>query len=82
MGIKKTKIMSAYEHDFTGFVPRVTRRVPLVEQELPEHLRSPPVFSGVRVDRFLVFCIVFCTSLFVLFLFGYCIVYPSSIYGF
>jgi hypothetical protein len=35
-----------------GFVTRLTRRVPLVEQELltiPEHLRSPPVFSGVRV---------------------------------
>jgi hypothetical protein len=29
----------------TGFVTRVTRRVPLVEQELltlPEHLSSPP----------------------------------------
>jgi hypothetical protein len=36
----------------TGFVTRLTRRVPLVEQELltlPEHLSSPPVFSGVRV---------------------------------
>jgi hypothetical protein len=33
----------------TGFVTRLTRQVPLVEQELlPEHLRSPPVFSGVR----------------------------------
>ena len=33
----------------TGFVTRLTRRVPLVEQELinlPEHLSSPPVFSG------------------------------------
>ena len=32
----------------TGFVTRVIRRVPLVEQELltlPEHLSSPPVFS-------------------------------------
>jgi hypothetical protein len=37
--------------------------VPLVEQELftiPEHLSSPPVFSGVRVVRSLVFCVVFC----------------------
>jgi hypothetical protein len=36
----------------TGFVTRLTQRVPLVEQELltlPEHLRSSPVFSGVRV---------------------------------
>ena len=46
------------------FVTRVTRRVPLIEQE---HLRSPPVLSGVRVVRYLVFCVVFCRSLFVLF---------------
>jgi hypothetical protein len=42
-----------------------------VEQELltlPRHLGSPPVFSGVHVARFLVFCIVFCGSMFVLFL--------------
>ena len=52
----------------TGFVTRLTRRVPLVKQEmliLPEHLNSPPVFSGVRVTRPLVLC-VFCRSLFVL----------------
>jgi len=52
------------------FVTRLTRRMSLVEQELltrPEHLRSPPVFSGVRVTRPLVLC-VFCGSLFVLFL--------------
>jgi hypothetical protein len=38
--------------------PRLTRRVPLVEQELPtlpEHLSSSPVFSGVRATRS--FCI-------------------------
>ena len=38
----------------TGFVTRLTRRVPLVEKELlilPEHQSSPPVFSGVRVTR-------------------------------
>jgi hypothetical protein len=37
-----------------------------VEQELltlPEHLSSPPVFSGVRVTRSLVFSVVFCRSL-------------------
>jgi hypothetical protein len=41
----------------TGFVTRLTRRVPLVEQEmstLPEHLSSPPDFSGVPVIRSLV----------------------------
>jgi hypothetical protein len=42
-----------------------------VEQELlilPEHPSSPPVFSGVNVTRSFVFCVVFCNSLFVLFL--------------
>ena len=51
----------------------VTWRVALVEQWLPtlqEHLRSPPVFSGVRVARTLVFCVVFSRSLFVPFLLG------------
>jgi hypothetical protein len=40
---------------------RVTRRVPLVKQELhalPEHLCSPPVFSGVCVTRSLVLCVM------------------------
>ena len=58
----------------------------LVEQELltlPEHLSSPPVFSGVRVTRSLVLyvcvpdrCLSFCA-----FSFGHC-VFSSSIYGF
>jgi hypothetical protein len=71
----------------TGFVIRLTRRVPLVEQEpltLPEHLSSPQVFSGVHVTRSLVLyvcfvdrCLSFCT-----FSFGYCVVCSSSIYGF
>jgi len=42
----------------------------LVEQELltfPEHLSSHLVFSGVRVNRFLVLYVMFCRSLFVLF---------------
>ena len=44
-------------------------RVSLVEQELftlPEHLSSPPVFSGVRVTRSIVLYVMFCRSLFVL----------------
>ena len=71
----------------TGFVTKLTRLVPLVEQELltlPEHLSSPPVFSGVRVTRSLVLylcfidrCLSFCT-----FSFGHCVVCSSSIYGF
>jgi hypothetical protein len=35
----------------TRFVTRLTRRVPLVEQELPtlpQHLSSPPVYNGVQ----------------------------------
>jgi hypothetical protein len=55
----------------TGFVTRLTRRVPLVEQDLltlPEHISSPPVFTGVRVTLSLVLyvcfldrCLFFCT---------------------
>ena len=42
------------------YLTRLTRRVPQVEQELltlPEHLSSPPVFSGVCVTRSLVLCV-------------------------
>jgi hypothetical protein len=51
------------------FVIKVTRRMPLVEQELltiPQHLSSPPISSVVRVTRSLVLCVMFCRSLFVL----------------
>ena len=49
-----------------------------MEQELPtlpEHLSSPD-FSGIRAAQTLVFCVVFCISLFVLllFCFGHCVV--------
>jgi hypothetical protein len=46
----------------TRFVTRLTRQVLLVEQELitlPEHLSSPPIFSGVRVTRSLDLCVCF-----------------------
>ena len=46
----------------TRFVTRLTRCVPLVEQELltlPEYLSSPPVFCWVRVTRSLVLCVCF-----------------------
>ena len=58
---------------FTGFVTRLTRQVPLLEQELLtilEHLSSSPVFSGVCFTRSLVLYVCFvdrCLS-FVLFL--------------
>ena len=47
-----------------GFVTRH-----YAEQEmltLPEHTSPPSVFSGFRVARSLVFCVMFCRSLFVL----------------
>ena len=62
----------------TGFVTRLARRVPRVEQELLTllgHLSPPPVFSGVRVTRSLVLCVCFvdcCLSFF----------FCPSIYGF
>ena len=46
----------------TGFVTRLTRRVPLVEQEmltLQGHLGSPLVYSGVRITRSLDLCVCF-----------------------
>ena len=45
----------------TGFLTRVTRQVPRMEQELltiPEHLCTLPVFSGLRVARSLLFCVM------------------------
>ena len=47
--------------------------MPHIEQEqfpLPDHLISPPVFSGVRVSRSLVVCAMFCISLVVPILLG------------
>ena len=57
-----------------------------VEQELfllPVHMSSLPVFSEVRVDRSLDFCVVFLHHcvFFCLFVFGGSIVCPS-LYGF
>jgi hypothetical protein len=72
---------------FHTFRSRLTRWVPLMEQELlilPKHLRSPPVFSGVCVTRSIVFCVCFidrCLS-FCTFSWGHCIVCSSSIYRF
>jgi len=70
-----------------GFVTRVTRWVPLVEQELltlPGQLSSPPGLNGVRVTRSLILFVCFverCLS-FCPFSFSHCVVCPSSIYGF
>jgi len=48
-----------YTLTWIPYVHVLTRRVSLVEQvllTLPDHLSSPPVFSGVRVTGSLVFC--------------------------
>jgi hypothetical protein len=68
-------------------VCRLTRWVPLVDQELLtllEDLGSSPVFNVVRVTRPLVLCVCFvdpCLS-FCTFSFGHCFVCSSSIYRF
>ena len=69
------------------FVTRLTRRFIVVEQELstlPEHLSSPPVFSGICATRSLVIyvCLVDRCLSFCAFSFGHCVVGSSSIYGF
>jgi len=63
----------------TRFLTTVTQWVPLVEQELLLFQRTSD-----HVAKSLVFCIVFCRSLFSLYYFscGHCIVYPSLIYSF
>ena len=69
---------------FTGFVTRLTRRLPLVEPKLhtlPEHMNSPAVFRGVRFTRFLVLWCMFCRSLFVLlYIFFLAIVFCKSLF--
>ena len=61
------------------WITGATRQVQLVKQELltlMEHLRSPPVFSGVCVAWSLVFCFVNHCLSFCLFSLGHCIVCP------
>ena len=67
----------------TGFVTRLTQRVPIVEQELltlSELLSSSPVFSGARVIRSLVLWVCFVDRYlsFCTFSFGHCVVYSFS----
>ena len=71
----------------TGFVTRVTWRVPLVEQELltlPEHLISPPFLVGFVLLGFCFMCVCFVDRWLSLcsFSFCHCIICPSSTYGF
>ena len=54
-----------------------------VEQELSTlpntWIKVHPCCSGIRVVRSLVFCVMLCRSLFVLFSFGNCVVCPSTL---
>jgi hypothetical protein len=73
--IAKTRVKNYWI--FSSYQLNLTRRVPLVEQELPtlpEHLSSPPVFTGVRVTRSLILyvCFVDRCSYFCPFSFGHC----------
>jgi hypothetical protein len=57
-----------------GCLTRVTRRVPLVEEELltlPEHLRLQLIYTGFPVAKSLAFCVVLC-RLFFCFLVLFC----------
>jgi hypothetical protein len=82
-----TRDMFHFPHSWltTGFVTRLTRRVPLVEQELltiPEHLSSPPIFSWIRVTRSLVLCACFVDRCLSFCSFDHCVVCSSTIYRF
>jgi hypothetical protein len=58
------------QSDMFDVVTRLTRRLPLVEQELLtllEHLSAPPVFSEGSCYSIFSFVCMFCRSLFVLF---------------
>ena len=68
-----------------SFYGNITRRVPLVEKELPtlpEHMSTPPVFSGVRVTRSLVLYVCFVDRCLSSCTYFFCVVCTSSIYGF
>jgi len=64
---------------YTRFV-RLKQRMPLLEQKLltlPEHLRSSPVFSGVRVTRSFALCVCLvdrCLSFYNFFFWSLCCV--------
>jgi hypothetical protein len=72
--VLNTSLSFPHTRLFTGFVTILTRRVALMEQgllTLPDHMSSTPVFSGVRVTRFVVLyvcfvdrCLSFCTFIF------------------
>ena len=82
---KHFPVLSSFTTYYPVFVTRLTRRVPLVEQELPtlpEHMSSSQVFSGDRVTRSLVLYVCFVDRCLSFYSFGHCVVCSSSIDGF
>ena len=70
--VVNTSLSFPHSWSITGFVTRLTQRMPLAEQEhitLPGNLKSPPILSEVSATRSLVLCITFYRSLFVLLFF-------------
>ena len=67
--IQKYVVIRLFIYIITGFVTRLTRRLPLVEQELPslsEHLSSTPGFKWGSCYSIFSFLCKFCRSLFAL----------------
>jgi hypothetical protein len=82
-GISVSQMTRSFPHSWliTGFAIRITRRGATSGIGAPEFT---PVFSGVRVTRFFIWCVCFvdrCLS-FCPFSFGHYVVCSSSIYGF
>ena len=76
--LNKTPVHSSFT-TYHRLVITLTRRVPLVEQKLPnlpEHLSSSPVFSRVRVAQLFVSSVLLSVDF--LFSYGYCIVCTFS----
>ena len=67
---------------YHGFVTRVKRRGPLVEQILLTLLESTPDFQWVRVAQIAVFCVEFCRSLLGLVLSFFFLASVLSVYQF
>ena len=86
--LHKTILIHNIKDIFIGFVTRVTRRVPHVEQELLSisqgNTSSLPLFVGFALldVQFSVQCFIDRCLSFRPLSFGYCIVCLSSIYGF
>jgi hypothetical protein len=64
IGYRTTGVQPLFLADFVFILDnKSTTTAPHVEQE--HTMSSPPVFSGVRVSRSLIVCVMVCISLFV-----------------